>query len=186
MTPLQVLFDSRDERYRSPFGAQPAGKTVFFRILLPREWGCTGARLCVRQAAEDVEKAEEFSPVRSSMFWAGMEGTDREWWDVRYTPAVPALYWYWFELDTVRGSRTLGRLPDGTAEPADGDAPRWQLTVYDPAFVTPDWLAGGILYQVFPDRVRPFRRTEGGGAVRPRAAGGLGRASRPGSRMSRA
>lgn len=152
MTPLQALFDSRDERYRSPFGAQPAGKTVFFRILLPREWGCTGARLCVRQAAEDVEKAEEFSPVRSSMFWAGMEGTDREWWDVRYTPAVPALYWYWFELDTARGLRTLGRLPDGTAEPADGDAPRWQLTVYDPAFVTPDWLAGGILYQVFPDR----------------------------------
>ncbi|MBQ3437202.1 MAG: glycoside hydrolase family 13 protein, partial [Fusobacterium sp.] len=28
----------------------------------------------------------------------------------------------------------------------------WQLTVYDANFKTPDWVKGGIMYQIFPDR----------------------------------
>jgi glycosidase len=28
----------------------------------------------------------------------------------------------------------------------------WQLTVYDKDYTTPDWLDGGIIYQIFPDR----------------------------------
>src|SRR5699024_1019556 len=29
---------------------------------------------------------------------------------------------------------------------------QWQLTVYDKNFQTPDWLEGGVMYQIFPDR----------------------------------
>ena len=32
----------------------------------------------------------------------------------------------------------------------DGDS--WQLTVYSKDYTTPDWLDGGIIYQIFPDR----------------------------------
>ena len=28
----------------------------------------------------------------------------------------------------------------------------WQLTVTEKDFTTPDWLKGGIIYQIFPDR----------------------------------
>ena len=28
----------------------------------------------------------------------------------------------------------------------------WQMTAYDPAFETPDWAPGSVVYQVFPDR----------------------------------
>ncbi|HIZ20585.1 MAG TPA: glycoside hydrolase family 13 protein [Firmicutes bacterium] len=149
-------FDSRDLRYRSPFGAQPAGQAVFFRVCLPRELGCTACRLYVQRAAEDPAQDAAPGPEAlqcSAMFWAGMEGDRREWWDVHYTPDTPGLYWYWFEMDTAQGRRALSRRPDGTGELAEGgDAPRWQLTCYDPAFRTPEWLAGGIFYQVFPDR----------------------------------
>ncbi len=149
-------FDSRNLHYRSPFGAQPAGQAVFFRICLPRELGCTAARLCVQRAAEDP--AEDACPAgdalqRFSMFWAGMEGDRQEWWDIHYVPDAPGLYWYWFEADAAEGARFLARLPDGTGTlTGDGAGPRWQLTCYDPAFRTPGWLAGGIMYQVFPDR----------------------------------
>ena len=34
------------------------------------------------------------------------------------------------------------------AEPTPG----FQITVYDPSFQTPDWLAGAVMYQIFPDR----------------------------------
>lgn len=67
---------------------------------------------------------------------------------------TPGLYWYAFDLDTNEGPRKLVREKGGRARLAGrGDADNsWQLTVYDPAFQTPDWLAGGTMYQVFPDR----------------------------------
>ena len=33
-----------------------------------------------------------------------------------------------------------------------GYTPGFQVTVYDPAFTTPDWFAGSVMYQIFPDR----------------------------------
>ena len=37
--------------------------------------------------------------------------------------------------------------------------PGFQITFYDPAFSTPDWLAGSVMYQIFPDR---FARGDAG------------------------
>lgn len=159
MTPL---FSSRDERYRSPFGAQPTGQAVFFRICPARGLHCSGARLCVQYEA-CRQDGEERSPVRSSLFWAGMEGELQEWWDCHYTPEEAGIYWYWFELDTAAGERYLARRADGTAEiAASPEAPRWQLTCYEPGFQTPGWLSGGIFYQIFPDRfARSGEKKEG-------------------------
>ncbi|HAH78902.1 MAG TPA: alpha-glycosidase, partial [Ruminococcaceae bacterium] len=56
-----------------------------------------------------------------------------------------------FLLSTGRGPVTLARGPRGEAVP-DRTAPPWQLTAYDPAFATPEWFAGGVVYQIFPDR----------------------------------
>lgn len=39
------------------------------------------------------------------------------------------------------------------------ERPGFQITFYDPAFTTPDWLAGAVMYQIFPDR---FARGAGG------------------------
>lgn len=139
------FFDSRDERYRSPFGAVPAGTSVLLRVCLPRSLGCTACRLCMCEDGGLEQK--------SDMFWAGMQGDDREWWDCRFTPAHAGLYWYGFEADTGSGPRTLIRLADARAALSDAaGGSRWQLTVYEPDFTTPDWLAGGVMYQIFPDR----------------------------------
>lgn len=50
------------------------------------------------------------------MFWAGMDGDDQEWWDCHYTPAVPGLYWYGFEMTLADGAAYLVRRPDGSAD----------------------------------------------------------------------
>lgn len=147
---LLPLFDSRDKRFRAPFGAQPAGTSILFRLCLPRDWRCSAARLRVAEALPGGGER----PLRSdSMFWAGMEGDAREWWDCHYAPEAPGVYHYWFETDTAFGTRMLARQEDGSAAAAaPGPGPRWQLTCYDPALSTPDWLAGGVMYQIFPDR----------------------------------
>ncbi len=142
---MSAFFDSRDLQYRAPFGAVAEHTAVTLRVCMPRSWGCHAATLLVQtDGGEDSALP---------MTWAGMRGEDHEWWSVQYTPAAAGLYWYSFHLEVAMGDGYLIRRPDGTAAYSpDKEGTRWQLTCYEQGFTTPDWLAGGILYQIFPDR----------------------------------
>ena len=139
-----LMFCSRDSRYRSPFGAVAAHTPVHFRLCLPRSLGCRGAFL--------VRRADSGLPQYDGMFWAGMEGDDREWWECHFAPDAADLYWYAFALETDGGRRYLCRTRGGQARLSDTLDEWWQLTCYEDTFATPDWLAGGVMYQIFPDR----------------------------------
>lgn len=69
----------------------------------------------------------------------------------RFSIAEKGLYWYKFRS----GNRVFGRGEKLLA--ASGSDECFQLTVYDENYSTPDWLKGGIIYQIFPDR---FNGTE--------------------------
>lgn len=136
------MFCSRDSAYRDPIGAVEEGTAVHFRITLPRELACSAAHLVVEQEGVRVHV--------SDLFWCGMNGEDREWWECHFTPPAPGLYFYHFEAKTCRGRQRLSRGYGGRAE--FGGMDRWQMTVYSHELKTPDWLAGGVMYQIFPDR----------------------------------
>lgn len=135
------LFCSRDEAFRCPTGALPAGSNLHLRICLPRSLGCSAATflLCSDAGGQDY-----------SMFWCGMEGEDHEWWECDCIPDLAGIYWYSFRIATWCGTRRIGRGNYGCGA-LDSELP-FQLTVYEPDFQTPKWLAGGIIYQIFPDR----------------------------------
>ena len=142
---MPQLFNSRDTAYRSPFGAVAENTTVFFRVCVPRDWGCHGAVLLVQPEAKPR--------LEFGMFWAGMADDTHEWWDVRFAPEQAGIYWYAFRLELSLGTGWLIRNSDGTAAYSHVQPSQmWQLTCYEKEFTTPDWLAGGVLYQVFPDR----------------------------------
>ena len=142
---MPQLFDSRDRAYRSPFGAVAENTMVLFRVCIPRDWGCHGATLCVQPQDKPCHEL--------GMFWAGMADDTHEWWDVRFAPEQAGVYWYGFRLELALGTGWLIRRPDGTAAYSHTqDTPLWQLTCYEAGFTTPDWLAGGVMYQIFPDR----------------------------------
>jgi len=142
---LPAFFNSRNLQYRAPFGAVAEHTAVTLRVCMPRDWGCHAATLLVRQ--------DEGEDCALPMTWAGMRDDDHEWWWAEYTPTAAGLYWYGFHLEVAMGEGYLTRLPDGTAAYSpDKEGTRWQLTCYEQGFTTPDWLAGGILYQIFPDR----------------------------------
>lgn len=144
------MFNSRNPIYRDPTGAVPDGTRVHFKITLPRDIHCSAARLTVLCDATGREQT-------LGMFWCGMNGVCYEWWECHFTPEAPGLYFYWFTVDTWRGKlkMTRGFGGEGTLRQDGGRV--WQLTVYDRDFKTPDWLAGGVMYQIFPDR---FSRSE--------------------------
>jgi cyclomaltodextrinase len=138
------MFHSRNPVFRDPVGAVAAGTAVHFKITLPRSLSCSAARLVV---------TEDFSGARKSfgMFWCGMNGGDAEFWECHYTPEQPGLYFYFFQADTCKGTLDLTRGPGGEGDFNPG-GPEWQLTAYDGNFTTPEWLPGGVMYQIFPDR----------------------------------
>ncbi len=139
-----MFFSSRDTSFRYPFGAVKEGIAVHFRIQLPREWGCTEATFCISCDCRPER--------RDGMFWAGQPTPTTEWWECDFTPAI-GIYHYGFECVCGDGTvRYLTALPDGTAAVSGAAGARWQLTCYDRNFKTPNWLAGGVFYQIFPDR----------------------------------
>lgn len=136
------MFNSRSRKYRDPLGAVADGTSIHFRITLPRELSCSAAHLIIQREGGQIQVLD--------LFWCGMNGNSQEWWECHFTPEEPGLYFYHFEVRTYRGSQRLSRgfAGDGIF----GGNNQWQLTVYDKNFKTPDWLEGGVMYQIFPDR----------------------------------
>lgn len=140
------LFHSQKAEHRFPTGPVTPRTAVYFRVRVPREWCCRACHLIVNNDDRPL--------VHADMFWAGMDGESHEWWDCHFEPGEVGLYFYTFELYTDQGVKTLRRRADGSAALSDSglNAPWWQMTCYAEDFQTPDWLAGGVMYQIFPDR----------------------------------
>ena len=141
---MYIPYNSRLEYHKSIFGAVKTDQTVTFRIILPRDFCCHAAKLVIKKA-----EADEYDYI--NMQWDCMEGVVEEWWKVNFTAEKAALYKYHFEYDTSWGTSRIYHAGNGLAA-IKGDGEDWQLTVYDKDFHTPEWLRGGIIYQIFPDR----------------------------------
>lgn len=138
-----IPYNSRNRIHKNKFGAVKNAEDIEFKVVLPRHLRCSCVCLALKRDGFDYE----YIPMN----WLSMEGDSEEWWALRYTAGEPDIYFYHFILDTPWGNMTirhngncLGLLSTGTLD--------WQLTVYDRNFSTPDWLKGGIFYQIFPDR----------------------------------
>ena len=142
---MHAFFNSRDLQYRAPFGAVAERTPVTMRVCMPRDWGCCSVTLSVLR--------DGLPPLEVPCAWECMRGDSHEWWRVDFVPDAAGLYWYAFRVEVAMGSGWLIRRSDGTAAYSpDKEGMRWQLTCYEQGFTTPDWLAGGVLYQIFPDR----------------------------------
>ncbi len=137
------IFDSRKIEYKSIVSAVATEEAVKLRIVVPRSLGCTGASLAVYKDGEET--------VYYGMFWAGMCGDDNEYWELHFLATTSGLYFYHFELDTPWGKSFIKNVGNGCGD-FNIDGSDFQQTVYDKNFQTPDFLKGGIIYQIFPDR----------------------------------
>ncbi len=137
---MELYHDSRDENYRQPFGARPAGVNVLLRLLADDVF----TYACVRAWFEGREIRTEMTR-RGSSFEAEI-----------ILPSKPGIYWYYFIARDIDGRSLLyGNAADsmgGIGQVSATEPPSYQITVYDPAYRTPDWMHESALYQIFPDR----------------------------------
>ncbi|MBQ9264288.1 MAG: glycoside hydrolase family 13 protein [Clostridia bacterium] len=89
--------------------------------------------------------------------WFAMAHEKNGWFSVQVTmPEIPILCWYDFRAEDHHGKTyAIGAPRDGLSGEGvieNGEPRAWQITVYDPAYTTPDWMHTGVMYQIFPDR----------------------------------
>ena len=138
-----TVFNSRKTEYKDKIRAISTNEKVKMRIIVPRSMSCHGATLCITKEGE--------LPAYYSMFWAGMCDDDHEYWELHFFATTSGLYFYHFELETSFGKSFIRNVGRGIGD-FSPDGNDFQQTVYDESFVTPNWLKGGIIYQIFPDR----------------------------------
>ena len=138
-----IPFNSRSKLFKNPFSAVRENETIKFRVILPRSLMCSGVVLAVHE--------DSFEERYYNMRWLSMEGDNEEWWEFEYTPEKAGLYFYHFEYTTPFGRTAIRQNKSGLGL-LSGGKHDFQLTVYEKDFCSVDWLKGGIIYQIFPDR----------------------------------
>lgn len=109
---------------------------------MPRSFSCQKVTLVFHKDGEETQYRD--------LFWCGMNGESEEWWDINISFET-GLYFYHFTYETPFGKGNIFLHSAGCGE-ISPDGKEWQLTVYDKNYETPDWIKGGIMYQIFPDR----------------------------------
>ena len=138
-----IPYNSRNLLHKSKFGAVREGEHFVFKVVLPRSLQCSGVNLVIKS-----DKGEnKYIP----MSWLSMEGDGEEWWALGYTAESADIYFYYFEYQTPWGCTKIMHRGDCLGS-LSGGTESWQLSVYAKDFSTPDWLKGGVFYQIFPDR----------------------------------
>lgn len=132
------VFDPRDSRYKSPFGAVTCGTEVHFTLRPLLQEHFTACTLLIWQefafCGQEIPLSADGEGLFSGSFHA---------------PDEAELIWYGFRFTRADGQQVwLGK--NGYCR--QHDMLSWQLTVYAPQDDAADWFGRGITYQIFPDR----------------------------------
>lgn len=142
-----VIYNSREEKFKYPFGGVKSGCEVVFSIKVNEAFPHDSVYFIVRKDASD------------SSNYIYMDKTGSYDGYFTYTCKIsfdlPGLYFYRFEIKNNDKTGFVGK--KGNKAVIEDWLPEWQLTVYDKNFETPDWVKGGTMYQIFPDR---FKRSD--------------------------
>ena len=144
---MKIEHNSQSKIYRNPTGAGKTGARITLRLSLS-DAGIPGS---VRIYALIGEETRCFD-----MHYV-FEAAGVYFYEAELTlPEKPCLFMYWFEAVT-KGERIYYGNNDenlgGIGKEYD-DVPynKFQITVYDGAFETPEWWRKSVCYQIFPDR----------------------------------
>ncbi len=136
------VFNNRDPFYLSQTTPVSAGVGLRFSLLLHEDCHCSEAYLVLRREGEE--------PRWLPMSWAAAQGAFHRY-DVTVTPEQAGLYWYRFEYEGNWRRNVITCVGEGKGD-ITPDGAEWQLTVTEPDYRAPEGYAGGLYYQIFPDR----------------------------------
>lgn len=141
---MRILFNSKNEYHKSPFGCLRQNELCTLRIKIPIS--CETEKVYLRIRSESgIELAVPFA-------FESAEG-DYEVYSTQFSLFACDLYFYYFNIKTKNESFDLFKQGNDT-NIACGDL--WQITCFDKNYDTPVDFKGRVIYQIFPDRFAKF------------------------------
>lgn len=134
-----AIYDSWNLSCKSIFGAIKTNESCKFTIQLSPDIKATEPFLVVLRP----DDKEIFIPMSQ------MNDTDK--FCAAFEAEEPGLYFYYFAVKIDGQVRNIKKQGAHTGV-LDIGTDMFQLTVYDKDFTTPDFIKGGVMYQIFPDR----------------------------------
>ncbi len=137
------LFNSKKTEYKFPFGAVPSETEIKINFPVSADMHADKVDILIR--LNDNITRINLDRVKQADGYDCYAG--------KFTLIYTGIYYYRFEVFTGGIKHNVGRGDAGQA--IEGEwLPEWQITVYDKNFKTPEWVKGGLIYQIFPDRFR--------------------------------
>ena len=141
----QEIFNSLNEEFKSPIGPVKEQTEVTFNLKFNKTDKIDNARLVIFPI-DNWEKRKEIDFKLSDI------AMDKNIFTCKYTPDEPAVYYYFFKVNINNEYKELRRGTMGNAIFAGEENECFQLTSFTKEISVPDFMKGGIFYQIFPDR----------------------------------
>ncbi len=138
---MRILFDSKKEEYKTPFGTLQPGQACTLHVLIPGQ--VQAQRVICKLQTEDGQ------PLQEACLLLERTKGDYDVFCGSFALAEPGLYFYYFLVEKADSSFRLFKFGDETNMEA-GDC--WQVSCIPADFTTPSWAKGATIYQIFPDR----------------------------------
>ena len=136
---MYIYHDSRNPDFRSPSGAAPCGTPLRLRVKAGGLY-----RVNLRLWWKDSEILLPMKPVHGEVYECEFS-----------LPSEPGLLWYYFVAEGDGRTWYYGNAADGLGGAgmlSEGQPAGYQVTVYDPAYETPQWMRDGMMMQIMVDR----------------------------------
>ena len=138
---MRILFDSKNEMYKSPFGCLTPGQSCRLSIHIPDTAQAVGVRCVFCHEDNSQAFTVELDCVEKQGAYSIYTG--------EFSFDTTGLYFYYFYIRKDQGGFRLFKVGSDTNMEA-GDL--WQVSCVPADFQTPDWAKGATIYQIFPDR----------------------------------
>jgi 4-alpha-glucanotransferase len=140
---MSKIFDSRDREYKSVFGAVKAGQICDFTVRIPDGKVIDSPPVMVIYRTGFKE--------RFLIMTETVKEQNCTAYSVKFSAKYKGVHYYYFSV-TSGGVREFIKKANGSVAAIGSDGGMYQLTVYDDSFKTPEFIKGGVMYQIFPDR----------------------------------
>lgn len=139
---MRILYDSKNLKYKSPFGCLSEGEKCTMRIDIPSSCCAIEVVLILKNEHTD-EKTEVLFSLKETV-------GDYDIFSCEFTLDKAGLYYYKFLVHTSAGEFELYK--EGVCDTNIAVGDMWQLSCYAKDYNVPISFQGRVMYQIFPDR----------------------------------
>lgn len=140
---MNCIYNSRSLKHKNPFGAVEVNTKIKFTIDLPLEFSFSNIYIFFYDNegfAKDIELSYN-KTTDNAIEYTGY-----------FTPQSTGILFYYFKIQKDSSTTYIHKNLDGTGYLSNHSGASFQLTVFKENMKTPDFVKGGIYYQIFPDR----------------------------------